>query len=266
MCKERKNKPLETPLPQEATSTPPEPPIPIYLAMLKQKKDGFLYATEQQARIKLKSGGVIVEATVKKKCPEDCSQCFNYEDVVPNPQISSNWGNKNKNRFENMPRGGYTHKGVDIHTGDNKVAVHSLLCGEVVHIRNSFKTNEYREGSLGNLVVIKSTDKSGKIIYIMYCHLDSVIVKSGEKVKHGQQIAVSGSTGNASDGSLPNGVLGKGIKKEFFHIHIEASRKYTMGNNTFIDVAKDRVDPELFMKTKFDKDGNTITVNAIKIK
>lgn len=89
----------------------------------------------------------------------------------------------------------------------------------------------------------------------MYCHLDKVYVKKGDKVIHGQKIALSGSTGNASDGNEPNGTKGRGISKEYWHVHIEAATTY---NNVASMGGQSRKDPELFMKTKFDKDGKAI--------
>jgi murein DD-endopeptidase MepM/ murein hydrolase activator NlpD len=188
----------------------------------------------------------------KTNCPDDCSQCFNYADVWDNPEISSDNHGKNNNRYGTSTRG---HKGVDILSGPNYKDVHSLLCGTVENIVTSFRTNEYGFLKLGNVVNIKSKDKDGKTVYILYCHLDSVSVRIGQKVKHGQKIAVSGSTGNASYDGLPNGSAGHGIKKEFWHCHIEACSD---GANAVTFFGKDRLNPEDYMKTKFDKDGNRI--------
>ncbi|QIY91596.1 PAAR-like protein [Chryseobacterium gallinarum] len=186
-------------------------------------------------------------------CSKDGSQCLDYADVWENPTISSDNGGKNNNRFNKGSSRG--HKGVDIISGATYKDVHSLMCGKVEKIVTSFKTNQYGEKKLGNVVNIKSKDKDGNIVYILYCHLDKVYVKEGDIIKHGQKIALSGSTGNASDGSLPNGIPGRGINKENWHVHIEACSNGA-GAVTFF--GKDRLQPEDYMKTKFDNKGNAI--------
>lgn len=189
------------------------------------------------------------------KCPEDCSQCFDYADVWENPEISNDNGGKNNNRFGyNSARG---HKGIDILSGPSYKNVHSIMCGEVVSVVNSFKTNEYRKLSLGNTLMIKSKSKDGETVFILYCHLDKIYVKKGDKVKHGQKVALSGSTGNASYSGLPNGVKGCGIDKRYWHVHIEAATKGD-GYNNFYSLKNYRVKAEDYMKTKFDENGNPI--------
>ncbi len=189
------------------------------------------------------------------KCPEDCSQCFEYADVWENPEISSDNGGKNNNRYGyNSSRG---HKGIDILSGPTYKEIHSIMCGEVVSLVNSFKTNEYRKSSLGNTLMIKSKTKDGKTVFILYCHLDKIYVKKGDKIKHGQKVALSGSTGNASFSGLPNGVKGHGIDKKYWHCHIEAATKGE-GYNNFYSLGSYRIKAEDYMKTKFDKDGNAI--------
>lgn len=191
------------------------------------------------------------------KCPEDYSQCFEYADVIPNPRINNQSDNANKNRFHREKRynsthpKGYYHTGTDILSGGKFVEIHSLLCGEVIDTVTSFKSQEYKQNSMGNTITIKSKDKEGKYIWIIYCHLDSVKVKVGQKVKHNQVIGISGCTGNA--GLKPNG--SRGIEIKYWHVHIEASRE-----NKFYGSDK-RVDAEQFMKTKFDE---TTKGNPIK--
>jgi len=188
-------------------------------------------------------------------CADDGSQCFNYADVWDNPEISSDNGSKNNNRYGyNTTRG---HKGIDILSGPEYKDIHSLMCGKVGKIVDSFKTNEYKSQSLGNTLMIKSKDKEGKEVFILYCHLDEIYVKEGDVVKHGQKVAKSGSTGNASYDGLPNGVVGRGIKKENWHCHIEAATKGE-GSYNFYSLGSYRVKAEDYMKTKFDSNGDKI--------
>jgi len=235
---------------------------------LDTNKDGKIWKSEIKAKVQV----YITEGTANKEsnfecgknndknnpseislCSKDGSQCLDYADVWESPIISSDNGGKNNNRFDKGSSRG--HKGVDILSGPIYKEVHSLMCGKVEKIITSFKTNQYGEKKLGNVINIKSKDKNGNIVYILYCHLDKVYVKEGETVKHGQKIALSGSTGNASDGSLPNGVPGRGINKENWHVHIEACSNGS-GAATFF--GKDRLQPEDYMKTKFDNKGNAI--------
>ncbi|WP_449400458.1 M23 family metallopeptidase [Chryseobacterium wanjuense] len=177
----------------------------------------------------------------EEKCPSDCSQCFEYTDVVTNPRINNQSDNVNKNRFKRERRFnskhrkpiGYFHTGVDI-LAPIGTSLHTLLCGEVIEAYDT-------KGDLGIIVTVKSTDKEGSLIWIKYCHLSSTKVSKNDKIKHGTVIGLSGNTGNA-----------KGILPKYYHVHIEASR-----DGVFYG-GKNRVDPEQFMKTKFDttKEGN----------
>ena len=189
-----------------------------------------------------------------------CQKCIDYQDVWKSPTINTQ-SYENKNRFEKVLRynsshpNGYYHKGTDILTGSTYKELHSLLCGVVVYTKDSFITNKYASGSLGNIITVKSFDKDGNKIFIMYCHLDKIYVKENDTIIHGQKIGLSGSTGNASDQDEPNGTKNKGIDKEFWHVHIEAATTY--GNAATMS-GQARKDPELFMKSKFDKDGKSI--------
>lgn len=199
--------------------------------------------------------GECQKGDAQEACTPDCSQCFNYADVWENPVISSDNGGRNNNRYGHGSSRG--HKGVDILTGGTYKDVHSLMCGEVTAVVDSFATNEYRRSSLGNTVMIKSKDKDNKTVFILYCHLDSVDVKVGDKVQHGKKIALSGSTGNAAEILDARGNLVSGIRKENWHVHIEAA---TMGDghNNFYSLGSYRIQPEDYMKTKFDANGNVI--------
>jgi murein DD-endopeptidase MepM/ murein hydrolase activator NlpD len=104
-----------------------------------------------------------------------------------------------------------------------------MLCGEVVEALDT-------KGDLGKIVTIKSKDKNGKFIWIRYCHLNSFSVSKGQKIKHGKVFGKSGNTGNAKD-----------ILPQYYHVHIEASTDGVFYGGTT------RVDPEQFMKTKFDE-------------
>jgi len=176
------------------------------------------------------------------KCADDFSQCIEYDDVVENPRINDQSNNVNKNRFHRAIRinkahpKGYFHTGTDILASLN-TPLKSMLCGEVME---AYDTG----GDLGIIVTIKSKDKDGNFIWIRYCHLNSLYTKKGQKIRHGSFIGLSGNTGNA-----------KSILPQYYHVHIEASK------DGIFYKGKNRVDPEQFMKTKFDE---SIQGNPIK--
>ena len=199
------------------------------------------------------------EAPQNSVCPEDCSQCFEYADVIPNPKVNDQSGNKNHNRYKNEPRTKsngkkYYHSGTDI-LAVVGTEVHTMMCGEVVHIRKDLPQNNYSKGyespsSYGNTITIKSKDKTGKIVYHFYAHLSQVNVKVGETVKHNKVIGLSGSTGNAMH-----------VEVRHRHVHVEAGTSYsTTGGSDGKQRCKIKADlnPENYMKSKFDKKGNTL--------
>ena len=82
-------------------------------------------------------------------------------------------------------RWGRLHPGLDIATPSGTMVV-SAMQGEVIHA-------EFM-GAYGYVVVISHGDK-----YITrYAHLSNIIIKKGDKVRKGQVIALSGSTGRST--------------------------------------------------------------------
>ena len=80
-------------------------------------------------------------------------------------------------------------------------------------------------------------------------------MEKGDKIKHGQKIALSGSTGNAAEILDSKGRLLNGIHRENWHVHIEACSN---GDKVTTFMGKQRLQPEDYMKTKFDENGNAI--------
>lgn len=78
-----------------------------------------------------------------------------------------------------------SHTGIDFHAGMN-TPVKSVAAGEVVEAGNG--------GAYGNNIVVKHKDGT----YTQYGHLNSIGVSVGQSVKSGEQIGLSGSTGNSS--------------------------------------------------------------------
>ncbi|MFF7045636.1 M23 family metallopeptidase [Streptomyces massasporeus] len=78
-----------------------------------------------------------------------------------------------------------SHTGVDFHAASG-TSVHAVGAGTVVEAGWG--------GSYGNQVVIKMNDGT----YTQYGHLSSIGVSVGQQVTPGQQIALSGATGNVT--------------------------------------------------------------------
>ncbi|MFJ3337849.1 M23 family metallopeptidase [Streptomyces sp. NPDC086766] len=78
-----------------------------------------------------------------------------------------------------------SHTGIDFHASSG-TSVHAVGMGTVV--------NTGWGGAYGNQVVIKMADG----MYTMYGHLSSIGVSVGQKVVPGQQIGLSGATGNVT--------------------------------------------------------------------
>ncbi|MFF5315098.1 M23 family metallopeptidase [Streptomyces massasporeus] len=82
-----------------------------------------------------------------------------------------------------------SHTGVDFHAASG-TSVHAVGAGTVVEAGWG--------GSYGNQVVIKMNDGT----YTQYGHLSSIGVSVGQQVTPGQQIALSGATGNVTGAHL----------------------------------------------------------------
>ncbi|AXK33408.1 M23 family peptidase [Streptomyces armeniacus] len=78
-----------------------------------------------------------------------------------------------------------THTGVDFHASSG-TSVRSVAAGEVVEAGWG--------GAYGNNVVVKHSDGT----YTQYGHLSSVEVSVGQSVTSGEQIGLSGNTGNSN--------------------------------------------------------------------
>ena len=84
---------------------------------------------------------------------------------------------------------GKYHGGTDFPVSLNS-PVYSTCDGEVVAV-TSLTT------SYGKHIKIRAT-VNGQTVYMRYCHLNGFNVSVGDRVSAGQQIAISGSTGNST--------------------------------------------------------------------
>ena len=115
-------------------------------------------------------------------------------DVLENVgQTSSEWvwptyNHTLKSDWPNYSDGDY-HGGTDFPVPLN-TEVYSSCDGEVVSVK-------YLTTSYGKHIKIKAK-VNGDVVYVRYCHLNSINVNEGDLVSAGQLIGLSGSTGNSS--------------------------------------------------------------------
>lgn len=86
------------------------------------------------------------------------------------------------------------HTGCDFSTnGNENQKIVASDSGTVILVK-------LLERSYGHYIVIRhdKLTRSGKTVYTLYAHNNDIIVKEGQYVKRGQQIAYSGSTGNST--------------------------------------------------------------------
>jgi len=203
-------------------------------------------------------GGGVGPGPVPDPCdgdnpPDYCAEpdlCLG--DPLPNPEITpSNGWNVRGGMFgptRNCDSNGLNcdfHDGIDI-SAELNTPLYSMHPGTVVERRHPpMDPGEYdrRVRTWGNYVIIES-EINGEIIRFRYAHLNEMHVPAGTTVYAGQQIGLTGNTGNAQDNGnivvLP-------------HVHVQA-RKVVNGHES-------KVDPNDYMSTKFNNNG-TINTSA----
>ena len=143
------------------------------------------------------------------------------------------------------------HGGLDL-LCEEGTPVFSCTDGVVARTFSSFtsdnnpQSGESKKGSIvgsanGNYIFIE-TYIDAKLRTFCYLHLTDVYVSVGDSVTPGQIIGTSGITGNYS-------VKKSGGK----HLHLQIK-----DGPHYISAEDDSLDPELFIYTKFDDEGNSI--------
>jgi len=82
-------------------------------------------------------------------------------------------------------RDGRMHKGVDI-AAPIGTEILAVADGEVVY-------SQWNDGGYGNMTILKHKDSP--LTESAYCHMDSILLKVGQKVKQGQVVGPMGTTG-----------------------------------------------------------------------
>lgn len=104
------------------------------------------------------------------------------------------------------------HPGLDI-VGKQETPILAAYSGRVIVAYLKISS------SLGGVVAILTTpDEKGEMYELIYGHLESVLVKVGDKVNVKQQIGTMGNTGFVISGSTPywgNAPAGKGVHLHF---------------------------------------------------
>lgn len=105
-----------------------------------------------------------------------------FANPCPGAVVSSNFGWREfRNSF---------HKGIDLATGNYNIPIYAAEAGEVTVAGES--------GSAGNWIRIDH----GNGLVTKYMHNDKIYVKAGQTVEKGQQIGLSGSTGDSTGNHL----------------------------------------------------------------
>ena len=132
-------------------------------------------------------------------------------------------------------KGDRKHSGLDVKAAIN-TNTFSMYDGKVSDIRNSFSPGQYKNGSLGNYILV-TTRINGETVFIKYNHLNEVNVKIGDIIKAGDVIGLNGNTGNAAidDDIIP-------------HIHLQV-----------FNTQWESINPLDFLTTKFDNEFNPIS-------
>ena len=117
------------------------------------------------------------------------------------------------------------HAGIDL-VKPHGSKIHAFVGGIVLYAGWGYAGTGV--GGYGNVVAIKADDGTCH----RYCHLKSVLVKVGQKVKAGHVIGVQGATGN---------VTGE-------HLHYEICKTYTPSLGWKNDMEKATLNPKVYLE------------------
>lgn len=167
---------------------------------------------------------------------------------LPNPEVtpSGGWNTKGGTYGNTRSCSNGTcsqfHDGIDI-SADVNTPLYSMHNGTVVGRRASMAPGEYDEfeKTWGNYVIVESVVNGGTI-RLRYAHMNSVSVAMNTTIYAGQQIGLTGNTGNAQTTE---------DVKVLPHVHVQGQKKV---NGQFT-----KTNPNNYMATKFNSNG---TVNT----
>ncbi len=125
----------------------------------------------------------------------------NPAEPLKNSVKTATYGDQRKYYYQNQLVRQSVHRGLDFASTKNS-PVYSLLDGEVVY------ADWY--GGNGKSIVIYH----GLNTYTLYAHNEELLVKEGQKVKAGEQISISGTTGQSTGDHLHLSVIVQGMYLE----------------------------------------------------
>lgn len=141
---------------------------------------------------------------------------------------------KTRKKSDGTPK---DHNGIDLSTNLND-SIYSMYSGTVVATAN-------QENGWGNWILIQSTVNNTKY-YFLYAHLNSVNILTNSTINAGTIIGTAGDSGNLAD------AIANGFAEQHTHIEVRQVIDGVSYNNSPVK------NPEDFMKTKFDSNGNPI--------
>ena len=109
-----------------------------------------------------------------------------FVNPCPGALLSSDFGS----REEPIAGAGTYHKGIDLGTGTYNIPTYAAASGTVTFAGEA--------GTAGNMVIIDH----GNGLVTKYMHHEKVFVEEGQKVEKGQQIGLSGTTGQSTGNHL----------------------------------------------------------------
>ncbi|KWW27102.1 MAG: secreted protein, partial [bacterium P3] len=124
------------------------------------------------------------------------------------------------------------HQGIDYYAPQG-TPVYAVKDGTIVDIGT--------QGDYGKTITLEFKQDDGTMAYAFYAHLSAQNVKVGQTVYEGDEIGLTGNTGNASN-----------MKGEDEHLHFE----YRTGGSNLGLGLKGRDNPNLIVDTKFEIDPN----------
>ena len=124
------------------------------------------------------------------------------------------------------------HQGIDYYAPKG-TPVYAVKDGTIVAVET--------QGDYGKIITLEFTQEDGSKAYAFYAHLSAQNVQVGQTVKEGDEIGLTGNTGNA-----------KTMTGDDEHLHFE----YRTGGKNLGKGLTGREDPNLIVDTKFKVDPN----------
>ena len=154
---------------------------------------------EEEERAKKAELQSIIEEEEDAKSENENNTWFSSPVRVP-IRLSSDFGQRNPPKTR-QGKGSEYHAGIDIDV--NETPVYAAADGKVVHAG--------AKGGYGNTVEIEhSFSVNSKKARTLYAHLKSIVVNKDAYVRQGQQIGLSGDTGNSGGPHLHYGLYFNG--------------------------------------------------------